>query len=133
MELQKLVQLGLDGLRAVHTFFHRWVTPLVERRQPMWEYLSPMDPNRASPKELPKAEVWSRLDRVLQLRDRDSLEGKLGPLHAAKLSNLGLSGYKSRPHLPRGTEGIARQAAQREAALAKKKKKAKKARRRFDK
>lgn len=42
-------------------------------------------------------------------------------------------GYKSRPHLPRGQEGTARQAAQKEAALAKKKKKTKKARRRFEK
>ena len=45
----------------------------------------------------------------------------------------GLSGYKSRPHLPRGSEGAAQQATQREVALAKKKKKAEKARRRFDK
>ena len=45
----------------------------------------------------------------------------------------GLMSYKSRPHLLRGTEGVAWQAAQREATLAKKKKKAKKARRRFDK
>ena len=54
----------------------------------MWNYLGPIDPNRASPEELAKDEVWSRLDRVLQLRDKESLEGKPGPLHAAKLSNL---------------------------------------------
>ena len=42
-------------------------------------------------------------------------------------------GYKSWPHLPRGPEGVARQAALKEAALAKKKKRAKKARRRFEK
>ena len=45
----------------------------------------------------------------------------------------GLMGYKSWLHLLRGSEGMARQDAQREAALDKKKKKAKKARRRFDK
>ena len=88
MELQRLVQRGLDGLWVFHTFFHHWVTPLVERKQPMWEYLGPMDPDRASPEELPKDEVWSQLDWVLQLRDQDSLEGKLGPLHAMKPSNL---------------------------------------------
>ena len=54
----------------------------------MWMYSSPTDPDRASPKELPKDEVWSRLDRVLQLRDMESLEGKPGPLHTVKLSNL---------------------------------------------
>ena len=54
----------------------------------MWEYSSPVDPDRASPKELAEDEVWRRLNRVLQLRDEDSLEGMPGPLHAAKLSNL---------------------------------------------
>ena len=86
--LQKLVQHGLDGLQVFHTFFHHRVALLVERRQPMWAYSIPTDPNRASPEELPKDEVWSRLDQVLQLRDKDSLEGKPGPLHATKLSNL---------------------------------------------
>ena len=82
------MQHGLDGLWVFHTFFHRLVAPLVERTRPMWEYSSPMDPDRASPEELPKDEVWSHLDRVLQLRDKYSLEGMLGPLHAVKLSNL---------------------------------------------
>ena len=45
----------------------------------------------------------------------------------------GLLGYKSQTHLLRGPKGVAQQATQREAALAKKKKKAKKARRRFKK
>jgi len=88
MELQRLVQRGLDGLRVFHTFFHRRVTPLAERRRPMWEYLGPIHPDHASLEELPKDEVWSRLDRVLQLRDQDPLERKPGPLHAVKLSNL---------------------------------------------
>ena len=79
---------GLDGLRVLHTFFRHRVTPLAERTWPMWEYSGPMDPDRASPEELPKDEVWSHLNRVLQLRDKDSLEGTLGPLHAVKLSNL---------------------------------------------
>ena len=48
MELQKLVQHGLDGLRVFHTFFRRRVAPLAERRWPMWNYMGPTDPNRAS-------------------------------------------------------------------------------------
>ena len=54
----------------------------------MWAYSGPTDLDRASPEELPKDEVWSRLDRVLQLRDKDSLEGTPGPTHTVKLSNL---------------------------------------------
>ena len=54
----------------------------------MWAYSSPTNPNCASLEELAKDEVWSRLDQVLQLRDKESLEGKPGPLHAVKLSNL---------------------------------------------
>jgi len=54
----------------------------------MWEYIGLMDLDRASSEELPKDKVWSRLNRVLQLRDKDSLEGTPGPLHAVKLSNL---------------------------------------------
>ena len=101
----------------------------------MWEYSGPVDPDRASPEELPKDEVWSHLDWVLQLRDEDSLEGMPSPLHALKLSNLvcffpcplpssfdvlidfelpilkGLTGYKSWPHLSRGPKGMVRQAA----------------------
>ena len=82
------MQHGLDGLRVFDTFFHCQVAPLVKRRWLMWEYLGSMDLDRASPEELPKDEVWSRLDRVLQLRDKDSLKGMLRPLHAMKLSNL---------------------------------------------
>ena len=54
----------------------------------MWEYSGLMDPDHTSPEELLKDEVWSRLDKVLQLRDKDSLEGMLGPLYVVKLSNL---------------------------------------------
>ena len=54
----------------------------------MWNYLGPTDPDRVSLEELVKDEVWSWLDRVLQLRDKESLEGKPRPLHATKLSNL---------------------------------------------
>ena len=54
----------------------------------MWAYFGPTDPNRVSPEELAKDEVWSRLNRVLKLRDKESLEGKPRPLHATKLSNL---------------------------------------------
>ena len=82
------MQHGLDGLRVFHTFFHHRVTPLAERRRPMWNYLGPTDPNHASSEELVKDKVWSRLDRVLQLRAKETLEGKPRPLHAIKLSNL---------------------------------------------
>ena len=54
----------------------------------MWAYFGPTDPNRVLPEELPMDEVWNRLDRVVQLRDKESLEGKPRPLHVAKLSNL---------------------------------------------
>ena len=54
----------------------------------MWMYSGPMDPDRASPEELANNEVWSRLDRVLQLRPKENLDGKPGPLNAAKQSNL---------------------------------------------
>ena len=54
----------------------------------MWAYSSPTDPNHASPEELLKDEVWSRLDQVLQLMDKDSLEGTPRPLHVVKLSIL---------------------------------------------
>ena len=54
----------------------------------MWAYSGPIDPDCASPEEFVKDEVSSRLDRVLQMRDKESLEGKPGPLHAVKLSNL---------------------------------------------
>ena len=58
MELQKLVQHNLDGLRVFHTFHHR-VTPLAERRRPMWMYSGPTDPDHASLKELVQEEFWS--------------------------------------------------------------------------
>ena len=54
----------------------------------MWMYIGLTDPDRVSLEELAKDEVWSRLDQVLQLRDKESLEGKPRPLHVAKLSNL---------------------------------------------
>ena len=50
----------------------------------MWEYSGPMDPDRASPEELLKDEVWSQLDQVLQLGDKDSHEGMPRPLHTVK-------------------------------------------------
>ena len=87
-ELQKLVKRGLDGVRVFHTIFHHRVAPLKERTRPMWMYNGPTDSDRASPEELLKDEVWSRLHRVLRLRPKESLDGKPGALHASKLSNL---------------------------------------------
>ncbi|XP_066373126.1 uncharacterized protein [Miscanthus floridulus] len=49
------------------------------------------------------------------------------------VSKLGLDAYRSRPHLPKGSEGVARQAAQKEAADARKKNKAKVAYRKYKK
>ena len=57
IEVQKLVQHGLDELWVFHTFFHRRVAPLVERTRPMWEYSNPMDPDHVSLEELPKDKV----------------------------------------------------------------------------
>ena len=54
----------------------------------MWNYSDPIDPDCASPEELVKDEVWSRLDRVLQLKAQETLEGKPRPLHVRKLPNL---------------------------------------------
>ena len=52
-----------------------------------------MDPDRVSPEELVNDEVWSRLDRVLQLRPRETLDGKPEALNAARQSNLECSPY----------------------------------------
>ena len=82
------MQHGLDGVRMFHTFFHHRVTLLAERTRLMWLYSGPTDPDRASPEELATDKVWSRLDWVLQLRAKESLDGKPGPLYAVKLSNL---------------------------------------------
>ena len=59
----------------------------------MWLYSGPTDPDRMSPVELAKDEVWIRLDWVLQLKARETLERKLEPLHARKLPNLVLSPF----------------------------------------
>ena len=100
MELQKLVQHGLDGVRVFHTFLHHRVTPLAGRRRPMWMYSGPTDPDLTSLEELAKDEVWNRFNRVLQLRAQESLEGKPGPLHAAKLSTLVCSPFSFRVLFP---------------------------------
>ena len=79
---------GLDGLWVFHTLFHHRVTPLAERTWPMWLYNGLADPDRASPEELPNDEVWSRLNRVLQLRPKESLDGNPGALNASRLSKM---------------------------------------------
>ena len=56
-ELQELVRRSLDGVRLLHTLYHRRVAPLAERAQSMWKYSGPMDPDRASSEELPNDEV----------------------------------------------------------------------------
>ena len=88
VELQKLVRCGLDEVRVFHTLFHRRVAPLAESTRPMWKYNGLMDPDRASLEELLNDEVWSHLDQVLQLRPKETLDGKPGPLNAAMVSKL---------------------------------------------
>ena len=87
-ELQKLVRSSLNGVQVFHTLFCRRVAPLAERTQPMWMYGGWSDPDHASPEDLPDDEVWSRLDRVLQLRPKEIHDGKPGPLNAATVSKL---------------------------------------------
>ena len=83
-----------------HTFFCRQVTPLAERTQPMWMYNGPVDPNRASPEELPNDEVWSHLDRVLQLKPKEKVEGNPIPLNASVVSKLVCSSFFSSCSFP---------------------------------
>ena len=87
-ELQKLVRRGLDGVRVFHTLYHRQVAPLAERSRPMWRYDDPLDPDRASLEELPDDEVCTRLDRVLQMKPKEKVDGKPGPLNASVVSKL---------------------------------------------
>ena len=79
---------GLDGVRVFHTLFCRRVAPLAERTRPMWKYSGPLDPDRALSDELPNDKVWSRLDQVLQLRPKEDLARKPGPLNSSVVSKL---------------------------------------------
>jgi len=54
----------------------------------MWKYSGPLDPDHALPEELLHDEVWSCLDRVLQLRPKENIDGKLGPLNSSVVSKL---------------------------------------------
>ena len=74
-ELQKFMRRGLNGVRVFHTLFRHRVAPLAERTWPMWKYNGLMDPDHTSLEELPNDEVWSRVDRVLQLRPKETLDG----------------------------------------------------------
>ena len=87
-ELRKLVRRGLDRVRVFHTLYRHWVAPLAERSWSMWRYGGPLDPDRASPEELPDDEVWSGLDRVLQLKPKEKVDGNPRPLNAAMVSKL---------------------------------------------
>ena len=51
-------------------------------------YSGPSDPDRASPEDLPDDEVWSHLDRVLQLKPKERVEGKPAPFNSAIVSRL---------------------------------------------
>ena len=82
------MQCGLDGVWVFHTLYRRWVAPLAERSWLMWRYGGPSDPDRASPEELPDDEVWSHLDRVLQLKPKEKVDGKPRPFNASVVSRL---------------------------------------------
>ncbi|XP_066400466.1 uncharacterized protein [Miscanthus floridulus] len=99
----------------------------------MWLYSGPSDSDYASSEDLPDDEVWSHLGRVLQLKPREKVEGRPASFNSSIVSTLGLGNYKSRPHLPKGPEGMAKQAAQKEAADTRKKKKAEVAHRKHKK
>jgi len=87
-ELQKLVRRGLDGVQVFHTLYGRQVAPLAKRTWPMWMHSGPSDPDRASPEELPDDEVWSHLGRVLQLKPKERVDGKLAPFNSTIVSRL---------------------------------------------
>ena len=46
------------------------------------------DPDRTSPKELSKDEIWGYVDRVLQLGQEETLDGMPGPFQAERRSDL---------------------------------------------
>ena len=54
----------------------------------MWKYSGPTDLDRASPKELPDDEVWSRLGQVLQLKPKEKVDGKPLPFNSVIVSRL---------------------------------------------
>ena len=87
-ELWKLVWRGLDGVRVFHTLYKRRVASLAERTWPMWKYNSPTDLDHTSPEELPNNEVWSRLDRVLQMKPKEKVDGKPAPFKSSIVSTL---------------------------------------------
>ena len=99
-ELRKLMRCGLDGVRVFHTLYHHRVAPLVERSWPMWRYDGPSNPDHASPEELPDDEVSSRLDRVLQLKPKEKVEGNPIPLNASVVSKLVCSSFFSSCSFP---------------------------------
>ena len=87
------MRCGLDGVRVFHTLYHRRVALLAERLRPMWRYGGPSDPDHASPEELPDDEVWSLLNRELQLKPKEKVEGKPIPLNASVVSKLVCSSF----------------------------------------
>ena len=54
----------------------------------MWKYSGPSDPDRASPEKLPNDNVWSRLDRVLQTKPKEKVNGKPAPFNSIIVSRL---------------------------------------------
>ena len=97
-ELRKLVRRGLNRVRVFHTLYHRRVAPLVERTRPMWMYSGPLDPDRASPEDLPDDEVWSCLSWVLQLKPKERVEGRPVPFNSSIVSTLVCS-FLFSPHV----------------------------------
>ena len=87
-ELKKLVQCDLDGVWVFHTLYRHRVAPLAERARTMWRYSGTSNPDRASSEELSDDEVWSRLDRVLQLKPKEKVDGKPRHLNTSVVSKL---------------------------------------------
>ena len=54
----------------------------------MWKYNVPMNPDHASSEELSNDEVWSRLDRVLQMKPKEKVDGKPTPFNFVIVSRL---------------------------------------------
>ena len=61
---------------------------MAERMHPMWTYDGRSDPDRALLEELPNDEIWSRIDRVLQLRPGETVVGKPIPFNASIVPTL---------------------------------------------
>ena len=54
----------------------------------MWRYGGPADLDRASLEQLSSDEVWSCLDRVLQLKPKEKVDGEPASFNSVIMSRL---------------------------------------------